>query len=79
MTAKTWGTLLTSLAAALVIGLFVSRSAAAEKVDEKLAPVLQRVGVVENRATRLEAQREEDVKRLERMDDKLDELLRRVK
>jgi hypothetical protein len=72
MSAKNWATLLSGLAAALVVGLFVSRSAAAEKVDEKLSPVLSRVAEVENRVTRLEAQRIEDVK-------KIDEIARDVK
>jgi hypothetical protein len=51
---KNWGALAAALAATLTIALFVARSVAQAEV----APIDRRV-------TRLEAQREEDVKRLE--------------
>lgn len=66
MSAKTWGLLLSSLVAALTLGIFVASSVAAKEV----APLAERV-------TRVEAQRAEDRARLERIENKLDMLLQR--
>jgi hypothetical protein len=81
MSARTLGAIggiLTALATALGLGLFVSRSAAAEKVEERLAPVMSRVTDVENRVTRLEAQRIEDVKKIDEIRADVKVLLERV-
>jgi hypothetical protein len=65
--AKVWGMIAAGLVATLALGSFVSQSAAAAEVRP-----------LENRVTRLEAQRVEDVKRLEEIRTNVKELLDRV-
>jgi hypothetical protein len=65
---KTIGGVLGALLSALALATYVARSTAAAEVRP-----------IESRVTRLEALREEDAKRLEKMDQKLDEVLRLVR
>jgi hypothetical protein len=69
VTLKAWTvTHLSVLAVVVAVCTFLSKSAAADQVRP-----------VENRVTRLETQREEDAKRLEKIDQKLDILLNRTR
>jgi hypothetical protein len=68
MSAKTIGGVLGAVIAALTLATYVARSTAAAEVRP-----------IESRVTRLEALRDEDAKRLDRIDGKLDEVLRLVR
>lgn len=70
-----WGTLLAAIVAGGSLGAALVRPVVAAEVK----PVSTEVQALDKRVTRLEAQREEDVKRLEEMRSDIKEILRNVK